>query len=62
MLRFVVKFFFWFLVAVVAILGFPFALIGAVVANIISYFTSVYEESLKVYNKQIKNNGNGESL
>lgn len=52
---FVVAFFFWVLASVVAILGYPLAVVSIIVRGTAKYFSYVYKESVKAYNEKIKN-------
>lgn len=55
MADFVVAFFFWVLASIVAILGYPFAIVSFIVHGTVSYFSHVYKASDKAYNEKLKN-------
>lgn len=55
MADFVVAFPFWVLASVVAILGYPFAIVSFIMRGTVSYFSHVYKASAKAYNEKLKN-------
>lgn len=55
MADFVVAFFFWVLASVVAILGYPFAIVSIIMRGTFNYFSYVYKATIKAYNEKLKN-------